>query len=65
MRLSGVVIFSIAALCLAGCTSTSGVDALQVPSSETTSSVVRPPAPIASVGAADAAPAFAQEEAMD
>ncbi|TKB30937.1 MAG: muramidase, partial [Mesorhizobium sp.] len=43
MRLSGVVIFSIAALCLAGCTSTSGVDALQVPSSETTSSVVRPP----------------------
>ncbi|TIS99291.1 GH25 family lysozyme [Mesorhizobium sp.] len=65
MRLSGVVIFSIAALCLAGCTSTSGVDALQVPSSETTSSVVRPPAPVASVAAADAAPAFAQEEAMD
>ncbi|RWQ85575.1 MAG: muramidase [Mesorhizobium sp.] len=65
MRLSGVVIFSIAALCLAGCTSTSGVDALQVPSSETTNSVVRPPAPVASVGAADAAPAFAQEEAMD
>jgi lysozyme len=65
MRLSGVVIFSIAALCLAGCTSTSGVDALQVPSSETTSSVVRPPAPVASVGAADAVPAFAQEEAMD
>ncbi|MER8829311.1 glycoside hydrolase family 25 protein [Mesorhizobium sp. M0938] len=65
MRLSGVVIFSIAALCLAGCTSTSGVDALQVPSSETTSSVVRPPAPVASVDAADAAPAFAEEEAMD
>ncbi|MER8768753.1 GH25 family lysozyme [Mesorhizobium sp. M0220] len=62
MRLSGVVIFSIAALCLAGCTSTSSVDALQVPSSETTSSVVRPPAPIASAAIADAAPAFAQQE---
>ncbi|MES0032171.1 GH25 family lysozyme [Mesorhizobium sp. M0040] len=62
MRLSGVVIFSIAALCLAGCTSTSGVDALQVPSSETTSSVVRPPAPVASVAKTDAAPAFAEQE---
>ncbi|RWO82724.1 GH25 family lysozyme [Mesorhizobium sp.] len=65
MRLSGVVIFSIASLCLAGCTSTSGVDALQVPSSETTSSVVRPPAPVASVGAADAEPDFAPEEATE
>ncbi|MER8521166.1 muramidase [Mesorhizobium sp. M0644] len=62
MRLSGVVIFSIAALCLAGCTSTSGVDALQVPSSETTSSVVRPPAPVASAAKTDAAPAFAEQE---
>ncbi|WP_027154219.1 GH25 family lysozyme [Mesorhizobium sp. WSM2561] len=65
MRLSGVVIFSIASLCLAGCTSTSGVDALQVPSSETTSSVVRPPAPVASVGAADVEPDFAPEEATE
>ncbi|GLS40778.1 lysozyme [Mesorhizobium tianshanense] len=65
MRLPGVVIFSIASLCLAGCTSTSGVDALQIPSSETTSSVVRPPAPVASVGTADAVPVFAQEEAME
>lgn len=65
MRLSGVVIFSIASLCLAGCTSTSGIDALQVPSSETTSSVVRPPAPVASVGAANAAPDFAQDEATE
>lgn len=62
MRISGVVIFSIAALCLAGCTSTSGVDALQVPSSETTSSVVRPPAPVASVAKTDAAPAFAEQK---
>jgi lysozyme len=62
MRLPGVVIFSIASLCLAGCTSTSGVDALQVSSSETTSSIVRPPVPVASVGAA---PAFAQEEATE
>ncbi|TIP13774.1 GH25 family lysozyme [Mesorhizobium sp.] len=65
MRLPGVVIFSIASLCLAGCTSTSGVDALQIPSSETTSSVVRPPAPVASVDTTDAVPAFAQEEAME
>ena len=65
MRLSGVVIFSSRHCCLAGCTSTSGVDALQVPSSETTSSVVRPPAPVASVGAADAEPDFAQEEATE
>lgn len=46
MRLSGVVIFSVAALCLAGCSSTAGVDALQMPSNETTSSVVRPSAPV-------------------
>ncbi|RWA74767.1 GH25 family lysozyme [Mesorhizobium sp.] len=47
MRISGVVSFVVASLCLAGCSSTSGVDALQVPSSETTSSVVRPSAPVA------------------
>ncbi|RUW87997.1 muramidase, partial [Mesorhizobium sp. M8A.F.Ca.ET.059.01.1.1] len=51
MRLSGVISFVIASLCLAGCSSTSGMDALdmQKPSNETTSSVVRPSAPIASV----------------
>ncbi|MDX8478887.1 GH25 family lysozyme [Mesorhizobium sp. VK24D] len=47
MRIPSVVSFVLAALCLAGCSSTSGVDALQVPSSETTSSVVRPSAPVA------------------
>lgn len=49
MRIPGVISFLIASLCLAGCTSTAGVDALdlQKPSSETTSSVVRPPASIA------------------
>jgi lysozyme len=54
MRIPGVVSFLIASLCLAGCTSTAGVDALdlQKPSSETTSSVIRPPAPIAAVPAA-------------
>lgn len=56
MRLSGVVSFVIASLCLAGCSSTSGMDALDVqkPSNETTSSVVRPSAPIASVPVAKA-----------
>ena len=51
MRLPGVISFVIASLCLAGCSSTSGMDALdmQKPSNETTSSVVRPSAPIASV----------------
>ncbi|MBZ9808223.1 MULTISPECIES: GH25 family lysozyme [unclassified Mesorhizobium] len=51
MRLPGVISFVIASLCLAGCSSTSGVDALdmQRPSNEITSSVVRPSAPIASV----------------
>lgn len=53
MRIPGAISFLIASLCLAGCTSTTGVDALdlQKPSSETTSSVVRPPAPIAAVPA--------------
>ncbi|MDX8521465.1 glycoside hydrolase family 25 protein [Mesorhizobium dulcispinae] len=46
MRIFGVVSLVLAALCLAGCSSTSGVDALQMPSSETTSSVVRPSAPV-------------------
>ncbi|MDG4881337.1 GH25 family lysozyme [Mesorhizobium sp. WSM4884] len=46
MRIPSVVSFVLAALCLAGCSSTSGVDALQMPSSETTSSVVRPSAPV-------------------
>ncbi|TIT36310.1 MAG: muramidase [Mesorhizobium sp.] len=56
MRLSGVISFVIASLCLAGCSSTSGMDALdmQKPSNETTSSVVRPSAPIASVAVARA-----------
>ncbi len=48
MRISAVVSFVLASLCLAGCSSTSGVDALQ-PSNETTSSVVRPSAPVTSV----------------
>ena len=45
MRISGVVSFLVASLCLAGCSSTAGVDALdlQKPSNETTSSVIRPP----------------------
>ncbi|TIU51539.1 MAG: hypothetical protein E5W35_30940, partial [Mesorhizobium sp.] len=46
MRIFGVVSFVLAALCLAGCSSTSGADALQLPSNETTSSVVRPSAPV-------------------
>ncbi|TPJ54714.1 MULTISPECIES: GH25 family lysozyme [unclassified Mesorhizobium] len=50
MRLPGAVSFVIATLCLAGCSSTSGMDALDIqkPSNEITSSVVRPSAPIAS-----------------
>ncbi|RVA98768.1 muramidase, partial [Mesorhizobium sp. M7A.F.Ca.CA.004.05.1.1] len=54
MRIPGVVSFLIASLCLAGCSSTAGVDALdlQKPSNETTSSVIRPPAPIAAAPAA-------------
>ena len=58
MRLSGVVSFMVASLCLAGCSSTSGMDALDVqkPSNETTSSVVRPSAPITSVPVAKAKP---------
>lgn len=80
MRLSGVVIFSVAALCLAGCSSTAGVDALQMPSNETTSSVVRPSVPVAAApvetavlapmrsdAVADNAPPFSmveEEEAM-
>ncbi|TPN88257.1 glycoside hydrolase family 25 protein [Mesorhizobium sp. CU2] len=48
MRISGAV-FLFASLCLAGCSSTSGVDALQMPSNETTSSVVRPSAPVSKV----------------
>jgi lysozyme len=47
MRIPSVVIFSLASLWLAGCSSTAGVDALQIPSNETTSSVVRPSAPVA------------------
>ncbi|AZO23528.1 muramidase [Mesorhizobium sp. M1E.F.Ca.ET.045.02.1.1] len=46
MRIFGVVSFVLASLGLAGCSSTAGVDALQIPSSETTSSVVRPSAPV-------------------
>ncbi|TIW94550.1 MAG: muramidase, partial [Mesorhizobium sp.] len=54
MRIPGAISFLIASLCLAGCTSTAGVDALdlQKPSNETTSSVIRPPAPIAAAPAA-------------
>ncbi|TIR64550.1 MAG: hypothetical protein E5X15_32155, partial [Mesorhizobium sp.] len=56
MRIFGVVSFVLAGLCLAGCSSTSGVDALQMPSNETTSSVVRPSAPVTkAVKTADAA----------
>ncbi|TIT60721.1 MAG: muramidase, partial [Mesorhizobium sp.] len=36
MRFPGVVSFVLASLCLAGCSSTSGMDALQVPSNEIT-----------------------------
>lgn len=46
MRTFGVVSFVLASLCLAGCSSTAGVDALQLPSNETTSSVVRPAASV-------------------
>ena len=53
MRFSGVVSFVLASLCLAGCSSTSGMDALQVPSNETTSSVVRPSAPVTKAVAID------------
>ncbi|TIR96523.1 MAG: hypothetical protein E5X19_13135, partial [Mesorhizobium sp.] len=56
MRIFGVVSFVLVGLCLAGCSSTSGVDALQMPSNETTSSVVRPSAPVTkAVKTADAA----------
>ncbi|OBQ90585.1 GH25 family lysozyme [Mesorhizobium sp. AA23] len=56
MRIFGVVSFVLAGLCLAGCSSTSGVDALQMPSNETTSSVMRPSAPVTkAVKTADAA----------
>ncbi|MCA0059508.1 MULTISPECIES: GH25 family lysozyme [unclassified Mesorhizobium] len=50
MRLPGAISFVIATLCLAGCSSTSGMDALDIqkPSNEITNSVVRPSAPIAS-----------------
>ncbi|MFA6153615.1 GH25 family lysozyme [Mesorhizobium sp.] len=58
MRIPGVISFLIASLCLAGCTSTAGMDALdlQKPSSETTSSVVRPPASIATAPTTKRAP---------
>ncbi|RUX46216.1 muramidase [Mesorhizobium sp. M4A.F.Ca.ET.050.02.1.1] len=59
MRFPGVVSFVLASLCLAGCSSTSGMDALQVPSNEITSSVVRPSAPVAK------AVATAETEATD
>ncbi|QPC93370.1 GH25 family lysozyme [Mesorhizobium sp. INR15] len=59
MRLSGIPSFLIVSLCLAGCSSTSGMEALDIqkPSSETTSSVVRPSAPIASAPMARASKA--------
>ncbi|MEW6631300.1 MAG: GH25 family lysozyme [Pseudomonadota bacterium] len=50
MRIPSVVSFVLASLCLAGCSSTSSVDALQMPSNETTSSVVRPSASVAKAG---------------
>ncbi|TGQ47946.1 GH25 family lysozyme [Mesorhizobium sp. M00.F.Ca.ET.216.01.1.1] len=68
MRLPGVVIFVLAPLWLAGCTSTSGVDALQVPSNETTSSVVRPSAPVTSApvrAAPEVAPMDAESAPVD
>lgn len=53
MRLPGILTSLIASLCLVGCSSTSGIDALDVgkPSNEITSSVVRPSAPVASMPA--------------
>jgi lysozyme len=57
MRISCVTGFLIAALCLAGCRSSAGVDALDMqPSGETTSSVVRPSAPVAVTPAAMLSP---------
>lgn len=61
------VLALISVLCLAGCTSTSGIDSLQLdrPSNETTSSVVRPSESIATsaVASAEAEPPFAVAEA--
>ncbi|OBQ61206.1 glycoside hydrolase family 25 protein [Mesorhizobium erdmanii] len=67
MRLPGVISFVIASLCLAGCSSTSGMDALdmQKPSNETTSSVVRPSAPVASVSTAKASNARRRAAPVD
>ncbi|WP_457154131.1 GH25 family lysozyme [Mesorhizobium sp. P5_C1] len=67
MRIPGAISFLIASLCLAGCTSTAGVDALdlQKPSNETTSSVIRPPAPIAAAPKAMARSAPRAERAPE
>ena len=61
MRSPGVIAL-LTVLCLAGCTSTSGIDALQLqpPSHETTSSVVRPSVPVATD---DAVSALVEENA--
>ena len=61
MRLPGVVIFSLASLWLAGCSSTAGVDALQMPSNETTSSVVRPSVPVAAAPETPVLPPMSDE----
>ncbi|WP_421913307.1 GH25 family lysozyme [Mesorhizobium sp.] len=62
MRLPGILTSLIASLCLVGCSSTSGVDALDMgkPSNEITSSVVRPSAPVASASASASASAKAK-----
>ena len=64
MRSPSVFITLFAALCLAGCTSSSGVAGLQMqePSSETTASVARPEA---DVGEADTVSALLEEAAVE
>ncbi|MGB5799254.1 MAG: muramidase, partial [Mesorhizobium sp.] len=54
MRTPSVVAF-ISVLCLAGCSSTSAIDSLQLdkPSNEITSSVVRPSAPVETQAASE------------
>jgi lysozyme len=56
MRLTNLAISLLAACCLSACSSTQGVDVLQLqnPSSEITGSVMRPSAPVASTATADA-----------
>src|SRR5690349_3515490 len=64
MRSPSVVITLLAVLCLAGCTSSSGVAGLQIqePSSETTASVARPEA---GVGEAETVSALLEEATVE